>query len=192
GHTSDFYVKINNEPDRQLLKKASDIINLGNKVVILIGQGALNAGEQVVKISEKIKAPTIKAFLGKAVVPDEHPNCLGGIGMLGTSPSVEAMDEVDTLIMIGTSFPYIDYLPKPGQARGIQIDIKPERIGLCYPVEVGLVGDSNITLSRLIPLLEEKQVESVQSNFLKSMQKEMKKWMIYCYHKAIQGIDQRP
>ena len=176
GHTSDFYVKINNEPDRQLLKKASDIINLGNKVVILIGQGALNAGEQVVKISEKIKAPIIKSLLGKAVVPDEHPNCLGGIGMLGTSPSVEAMDEADTLIMIGTSFPYIDYLPKPGQARGIQIDIKPERIGLRYPVEVGLVGDSNITLSRLIPLLEEKQAESVQSNFLKSKQKEMKKW----------------
>ncbi len=153
GHTSDFYVKINNEPDRQLLKKASDIINLGNKVVILIGQGALNADEQVVKISEKIKAPIIKALLGKAVVPDEHPNCLGGIGMLGTSPSVEAMDEADTLIMIGTSFPYIDYLPKPGQTRGIQIDIKPERIGLRYPVEVGRVGDSNITLSRLIPLL---------------------------------------
>jgi pyruvate dehydrogenase (quinone)/pyruvate oxidase len=114
--------------------------------------------------------------LDKAVVPDEHPHCLGGIGMLGTSPSVEAMNEADTLIMIGTSFPYIDYLPKPGQARGIQIDIKPERIGLRYPVEVGLVGDSNMALSKLLPLLAEKQTESIQSDFLKSRQEEMKKW----------------
>jgi pyruvate dehydrogenase (quinone) len=176
GHTSDTFVNTSNTPDKQILEKAADIINSGNKVVILVGQGALDAGEQIITMSEKIKAPIIKALLGKAVVPDDHPNSLGGIGMLGTYPSVEAMEETDTLLMIGTSFPYIEYLPKPGQARGIQIDIKPERIGLRYPVEVGLTGDSNKTLLALIPLLHEKYQGSIQSQFLVSKQQSMKKW----------------
>ena len=144
--------------------------------MILVGQGALNAGEQVILLSEKIKAPVIKALLGKAVIPDDHPNSLGGIGMLGTYPSVEAMNEADTLLMIGTSFPYIEYLPKPGHARGIQIDIKSERIGLRYPVEVGLGGDSKKILLALIPLLNEKNKESIQSRFLLSKQQSMTKW----------------
>jgi pyruvate dehydrogenase (quinone)/pyruvate oxidase len=176
GHTSDAFVNINLSSDRQLLQKAAEIINSGNKVVILAGQGALIAGERLTAISEKIQAPIIKALLGKAVVPDEHPNCLGGIGMLGTSPSTEAMEEADTLFIIGSSFPYIEYLPKPGQARGIQIDIKPERIGLRYPVEVGLVGDSNRVLLELLPLLQAKGNDSIQAKFLKSKQEEMKKW----------------
>ncbi len=176
GHTSDAFVNINLSSDRQLLQKAADAINSGNKVVILAGQGALIAGERVTAISEKIQAPIIKALLGKAVVPDEHPNCLGGIGMLGTSPSTEAMEEADTLFIIGSSFPYIEYLPKPGQARGIQIDIKPERIGLRYPVDVGLVGDSNRVLLELLPLLQAKSNDSIQAKFLKSKQEEMKKW----------------
>lgn len=176
GHTSDTFVNVHLSSDKQLIQKAADVINSGNKVVILAGQGANNAGEQIIAISDKLRAPVIKALLGKAVVPDEHPNCLGGIGMLGTSPSLEAMEETDTLFMIGTSFPYIEYLPKPGQARGIQIDIKPERIGLRYPVEVGLVGDSNRILSELLPLLQPKNSDSIQSNFLKSKQEAMKKW----------------
>jgi pyruvate dehydrogenase (quinone)/pyruvate oxidase len=176
GHTSDAFVNINLSSDRQLLQKAAEVINSGNKVVILAGQGALIAGERVTIISEKIQAPIVKALLGKAVVPDEHPNCLGGIGMLGTSPSTEAMEEADTLFIIGSSFPYIEYLPKPGQARGIQIDIKPERIGLRYPVEVGLVGDSNRVLLELLPLLQAKSSDSIQAKFLKSKQEEMKKW----------------
>jgi pyruvate dehydrogenase (quinone) len=176
GHTSDAFVNINLSSDRQLLQKAAEAINSGNKVVILAGQGALIAGERLTAISEKIQAPIIKALLGKAVVPDEHPNCLGGIGMLGTSPSTEAMEEADTLFIIGSSFPYIEYLPKPGQARGIQIDIKPERIGLRYPVEVGLVGDSNRVLLELLPLLQAKSNDSIQAKFLKSKQEEMKKW----------------
>ena len=176
GHTSDAFVNINLSSDRQLLQKAAEVINSGNKVVILAGQGALIAGERLTAISEKIQAPIIKALLGKAVVPDEHPNCLGGIGMLGTSPSTEAMEEADTLFIIGSSFPYIEYLPKPGQARGIQIDIKPERIGLRYPVEVGLVGDSNRVLLELLPLLQAKGNDSIQAKFLKSKQEEMKKW----------------
>ena len=176
GHTSDTFVNVHLSSDKQLIQKAADVINSGNKVVILAGQGALNAGEQILAVSDKIKAPIIKALLGKAVVPDEHPNCLGGIGMLGTSPSLEAMEEADTLFMIGTSFPYIEYLPKPGQARGIQIDLKPERIGLRYPVDVGLVGDSNRILSELLPLLEAKNNDSINSSFLKSKQEAMKKW----------------
>jgi len=176
GHTSDAFVNINLSSDRQLIQKAAEAINSGNKVVILAGQGALIAGERLTAISEKIQAPIIKALLGKAVVPDEHPNCLGGIGMLGTSPSTEAMEEADTLFIIGSSFPYIEYLPKPGQARGIQIDIKPERIGLRYPVEVGLVGDSNRVLLELLPLLQAKGNDSIQAKFLKSKQEEMKKW----------------
>jgi pyruvate dehydrogenase (quinone)/pyruvate oxidase len=127
-------VNVNTTPDNLLLGKAADIINSGNRVVILVGQGALNASQSVKSIAEKIKAPVIKALLGKAVLPDDHPNSLGGIGMLGTYPSLQAMNESDTLLMIGTSFPYIEYLPKPGKARGVQIDIKPERIGLRYPV----------------------------------------------------------
>ncbi len=176
GHTSDMAVNVGMTPEKQLLEKAANIINLGNRVVILVGQGALNAGLQVTLISEKIKAPVIKALLGKAVIPDDHPNSLGGIGMLGTYPSVEAMNEADTLLMIGTSFPYIEYLPMPGQARGIQIDIKSERIGLRYPVEVGLGGDSNKILLGLLPLLHEKNEESIQFEFLKSKRKSMKEW----------------
>jgi pyruvate dehydrogenase (quinone)/pyruvate oxidase len=176
GHTSDTIVSVGTTPDNLLLRKAADVINSSNRVVILVGQGALNASELVISIAEKIKAPVIKALLGKAVIPDDHPNSLGGIGMLGTYPSLQAMDESDTLLMIGTSFPYIEYLPKPGKVRGIQIDIKPERIGLRYPVEVGLVGDSAKTLLALLPLLLEKNDESIQLKFLQSKQQAMKKW----------------
>jgi pyruvate dehydrogenase (quinone) len=176
GHTSDTNVNVGTTPDSLLLGKAADIINSGNRVVILVGQGALNASESVMSIAEKIKAPVIKALLGKAVIPDGHPNSLGGIGMLGTYPSLQAMNESDTLLMIGTSFPYIEYLPKPGKVRGVQIDIKPERIGLRYPVEVGLVGDSAKTLLALLPLLREKNDASIQSKFLQSKQQAMKKW----------------
>ncbi|HYZ49787.1 MAG TPA: thiamine pyrophosphate-dependent enzyme, partial [Nitrososphaeraceae archaeon] len=141
---------------------------------ILVGQGALNAGEEVIEVAKKIRAPVAKALLGKAVIPDDHPNSIGGIGLLGTEPTVDAMNEADTLFMVGTSFPYIDYLPKPGQARGIQIDINAEKIGLRYPIQVGLVGDSKRILSALIPLLTNK--EKATPDFLGSKQEAMKKW----------------
>ena len=98
-------------------------------------------------------APVVKALLGKAVVPDNSPYSLGGIGLLGTEPASDAMDQADTLLMVGTSFPYIDYLPKPGQAKGIQIDILPEKIGMRYPVDIGLVGDAKLTLTDFTPSL---------------------------------------
>ena len=176
GHTSDAYVDMGITPTSELIQKAADIINSGDKVVILIGQGGLNATDNVTALSEKVHAPIVKALLGKATVADDHPNCLGGIGMLGTTPSLEAMEEADTILMIGTSFPYIEYLPTPGQARGIQIDIKPERIGLRYPIEVGLIGDSNKILSILLPFLKQKSDHTIAFDFLQSKQESMKRW----------------
>ncbi len=116
-----------------------------------MGQGALGAGNEVLAVAEKLCAPVVKALLGKAAIPDDNQHSLGGLGLLGTEPSSDAMSDADTLLMVGTSFPYIEYLPKPGQARGIQIDIKPEKIGLRYPVEIGLVGDSRLALAALLP-----------------------------------------
>ena len=174
GHTSDSFVTSAFLPDRRWLEQAAEIINGGNKVVILVGQGALNAGDEVSAIAEKLGAPVVKALLGKAVIPDDHPNSIGGLGLLGTEPASDAMSEADVLLMVGTSFPYIDYLPEPGQARGIQIDIKPERIGLRYPIEVGLVGDSKSILSELLPLLRKKD----NQDFLHSKQQAMKKWLV--------------
>src|SRR5919199_951889 len=171
GHTSDIFAA-SIIPDRSLLEKAAKILNSGERIVMLVGQGCLGAEDEVIAVAEKLSAPIVKALLGKAVVPDEHPYCIGGLGLLGTEPATDAMAEADTLLMVGTSFPYIKYLPKPGQAKGIQIDIKQEKIGIRYPVEVGLVGDSKLTLSALLPLLRSKS----NSEFLKSKQDAMKNW----------------
>ena len=173
GHTSDFYANIT-VPDRGLLEDVANILNSGRKIVLLVGQGALSAGDEVIQVAEKLEAPVVKALLGKAVIPDYHPVCIGGLGLLGTEPATDAMNEADTLLMVGTSFPYIDYLPKPGQARGIQIDIKPNNIGLRYPVEIGLVGDSKLVLSELLPLLQQRS--ETERGFLKSKQDAMVDW----------------
>jgi pyruvate dehydrogenase (quinone) len=170
-HTSDVY-SAETIPSRSLIEKAAQILNTGNRVVILVGQGALGAGEEVIAVAEKLGAPIVKALLGKAVIPDDSPYSMGGVGLLGTTPSSDAMSEADTLLMVGTSFPYVEYLPKPGQARGIQIDIKPEKIGLRYPVEIGLVGDSKLVLSALLPILNQKD----NLEFLKSKQHAVKNW----------------
>ena len=178
GHTSDISVSPTS-PDIKLIEKTTEILNDGKKIVILVGQGALLSSDEVIAAAEKLNAPIVKAMLGKAVIPDDHPYSLGGIGILGTEPSSDAMAECDTLFMIGTSFPYIEYLPKPGQAIGIQIDIKPEKIGLRYPVRIGLIGDSKKVLSELLPLLRDrtKENDNEQSvQFLKSKQNAMKKW----------------
>src|SRR5579862_2740798 len=159
-------------PDDHDLERAAQVLNAGKKIAILAGAGALDATEEVIQISEKLGAPVIKPLLGKAVVPDEDPHTTGGIGLLGTRPSQEALEQCDTLLMIGTSFPYMEFLPKPGQARGVQIDLDPARIALRYPVEVGLVGDSKRTLEKLLPLLDYKQERS----FLKQAQEGMTEW----------------
>ncbi len=159
-------------PDEQDLGRAAEVLNAGQKIAILAGAGALDAGDEVIAASEKLGAPVIKPLLGKAVVPDDDPHTTGGIGLLGTKPSQEALEECDTLFMIGTSFPYMEFLPKPGKARGVQVDLDPARIGLRYPAEVGLVGDSKRTLQKLLPLLNYKEDRS----FLTQAQKGMKEW----------------
>jgi pyruvate dehydrogenase (quinone) len=154
------------------LRDAAKILNEGTKPVILIGQGAKRAGKEVLEIAELLGAPIVKALLGKEVVPDDHPLTTGGLGLLGTTPSQEAMESADTILIVGSSFPYMEYLPKPGDARGVQIDDKADRIGLRFPVEIGLVGDAKPTLSALIPLIERKKDRS----FLETAQKGMEAW----------------
>jgi pyruvate dehydrogenase (quinone)/pyruvate oxidase len=173
GHTSDVFTTAV-VPDRPLLEKAAKILDSGERIVMLVGQGCLGAEDEVIAVAEKLGAPIVKALLGKAVVPDDHPYCIGGLGLLGTEPATDAMAEADILLMVGTSFPYIEYLPQPGQARGIQIDIKSEKIGLRFPVEVGLIGDAKLTLSALLYLL--RQRPEGEKKFLKSKQTAMQDW----------------
>jgi len=171
-HTSDVYARSARLPHHADLKKAAEILNAGKKVAILAGRGALNATDELEKAAETLGAPIVKALLGKAAVPDDSPYTTGSIGLLGTKPSQEVFEDCDTLLMVGSSFPYLEYMPKPGQARGVQIDLDPKRIGLRYPVEVGLVGDSRNTLSELIPLLRRNEDRS----FLQAAQAGMKDW----------------
>ncbi|CAG4894814.1 thiamine pyrophosphate-requiring protein [Paraburkholderia saeva] len=138
------------------LQQAADLLNAGRKVAILVGAGALNATDEVIAVAEKLGAGVAKALLGKAVLPDDLPWVTGSIGLLGTKPSYDLMNECDTLLMIGSGFPYAEFLPKEGAARGVQIDIKADMLSLRYPMEVNLVGDSAETLRALLPLLEEK------------------------------------
>jgi pyruvate dehydrogenase (quinone)/pyruvate oxidase len=172
-HTSDIRAKSAQLPREADLQQAAEVLNAGKKIVILAGRGALRAGDQLEQLAEVLGAPIIKAMLGKAAVPDRSPYTTGGIGLTGTKPSQEAMEECDTLLMIGTSFPYMEFLPKPDQARGVQIDIDPMRIGLRYPVEVGLVGDSVRTLQALMPLLKRNE----HRHFLEKAQSGMKDWL---------------
>ena len=159
-------------PNDTDLAQAADILNNGKKVVILAGRGALGAGTELEQIAEVLGAPIVKPLLGKAAVPDDSPYTTGGIGLLGTRPSQEAVEACDTLLMVGTSFPYIEFLPKPDQARAVQIELDPIRIGLRYPVEVGLAGDSRRTLQALMPMLQRHDDRS----FLEKAQHGMEKW----------------
>jgi pyruvate dehydrogenase (quinone) len=138
------------------LQQAADVLNAGKKVAILVGAGALRATDEVIAVAEKLGAGVAKALLGKAVLPDDLPWVTGSIGLLGTKPSYDLMMECDTLLMIGSGFPYAEFLPKEGAARGVQIDLQADMLSLRYPMEVNLVGDSVETLRALLPLLEEK------------------------------------
>jgi len=141
-------------PGADDLQHAADIMNAGERVAILAGAGALHAGPEVIEVAERLGAGIAKALLGKAAVPDELPYVTGAIGLLGTQPSWELMERCDTLLMVGSSFPYSEYLPAEGRARGVQIDIDGRRLGLRYPMELNLVGDSALTLRALLPLLK--------------------------------------
>ncbi len=160
------------------LQRAADVLNAGRKVAILVGAGALGATDEVIAVAEKLGAGVAKALLGKAALPDDLPFVTGSIGLLGTEPSYKLMTGCDTLLMIGSGFPYAEFLPKEGAARGVQIDIKPDMLSLRYPMEVNLVGDSAETLRLLLPLLQQKtdrawreDIESWNADWWKKLEK---------------------
>ena len=170
-HSGDWSVPSSAKPAQALFQEAADVINAGSNVTIFVGRGALSCREEVAQLAETVGGPVVKALLGKAVLPDRSPYTTGGLGLLGTAPSVDAMEECDTLIMIGTSYPYMEFLPKPGQAKCVQIEIDPTRVGLRHQVDVGLIGDAKTILATLLPLLKKKH-----NKFLKKAQERMKSW----------------
>ncbi|WP_250491047.1 thiamine pyrophosphate-requiring protein [Caballeronia sp. INML2] len=153
-HSGVGYRKPKTMPYPDDLQRAAEVLNAGKKVAILVGAGALDATDEVMAVAEKLGAGVAKALLGKAVLPDDLPYVTGSIGLLGTEPSYKLMTECDTLLMIGSGFPYSEFLPKEGAARGVQIDIKADMLSIRYPMEVNLVGDSAETLRALLPLLQ--------------------------------------
>ncbi|RQS63196.1 thiamine pyrophosphate-requiring protein [Burkholderia sp. Bp8984] len=138
------------------LQRAADVLNAGKRVAMLVGAGALRATDEVIAVADRLGAGAAKALLGKAALPDDLPWVTGAIGLLGTRPSYELMSECDTLLVVGSGFPYSEFLPKEGEARGVQIDLKADMLSLRYPMEVNLVGDSAETLRALLPLLKER------------------------------------
>jgi len=172
GHTSDMWRPPIVVPRADDLRAAADVLNAGKKTVILAGQGALGATDELEQLAELMAAPIVKPLLGKATVPDDSPYTTGGIGLLGTAPSEDAMEQADTLLMVGTSFPYMEYYPKHERCRGVQIDRDATRIGLRFPVEVGLCGDAKATLQAMLPLVARRADRS----FLERAQAGMKDW----------------
>jgi pyruvate dehydrogenase (quinone) len=154
------------------LERAAAVLNQGTDVVMLVGAGALGARDEVLQVADLLGSPIVKTLPGKAVVPDDHPLATGGIGLLGTRPSEEAMEGAKTLFMVGTNFPYTKHLPGPDQVRTVQVDVDPVRAGNRMPTEVPLVGDAGETLQALLPLLERKE----DRGFLERAQQNMAKW----------------
>ncbi|MFN7994845.1 MAG: thiamine pyrophosphate-binding protein [Bryobacteraceae bacterium] len=171
-HSADRFAATYAVPPTVTLNAAAELINQGSKVAILAGRGALGARDELLQLADTAAAPIVKALLGKAAVPDQSPYTTGGLGLLGTSPSQDVMQECDTLIIAGSSFPYIEFYPKPGQAKTIQIDTSPARIGLRHPVDIGLIGDCGTVLRALLPLIRKKN----DRGFLTKAQGRMEKW----------------
>jgi pyruvate dehydrogenase (quinone) len=156
------------------IARAAEVLNAGERVAILAGAGALGASDEVLRVAEILKAGIAKALLGKAVVPDDIAHVTGSIGLLGTRATYEMMNECDTLLVVGSSFPYVEFLPEEGAARGVQIDIDGRMLGLRYPMEVNLQGDSAETLRLLMPLLERKEGRSIA--WRERIEKNVRKW----------------
>jgi pyruvate dehydrogenase (quinone)/pyruvate oxidase len=171
-HVSDMMVRSGQLPSDDQLARAASILNSGKKTAILAGQGAIGAGDRLTAVAERLGAPVIKPLLGKGALPDDSPYATGGIGLLGTKPSQEALEACDTLLIVGSSFPYIEFYPRPGDARAVQIDLDPQCIGLRFPVEAGLVGDSAKVLDVLLPRLDYREDRS----FLEDAQEGMREW----------------
>ncbi|MDF9797096.1 pyruvate dehydrogenase (quinone) [Catalinimonas alkaloidigena] len=180
GHTSPRMLPSDDE-----LRRAAEVLNDGKKVAMLIGAGAMGAAEEVKEVAELLGAGVAKALLGRAALPDDLPYVTGSIGLLGTKPSWELMNECDTLLMIGSGFPYSEFLPDEGQARGVQIDISGRMLSLRYPMEVNLQGDSKETLKALIPYLKRKADRSWQEKLIE----EIKDWWKVLEARAMNDAD---
>ena len=170
-HTGVGYAGPAKLPEESLLRDAAEVLNSGNKVAMLVGAGALEATDEVIAVAERLQAGVAKALLGKAALPDDLPFVTGSIGLLGTKPSWDLMKGCDTFLMVGSAFPYSEFLPKPGDARGVQIDIDGSRLSLRYPMEVNMVGDSAVTLRALLPMLTQKKELSWRRGIESGLQK---------------------
>jgi pyruvate dehydrogenase (quinone) len=184
-HTGTGYAFSAPLPSEAHLREAAAVLNAGKKVAMLVGAGALQATDEVIAVADMLQAGVAKALLGKAAVPDDLPFVTGGIGLLGTEPSWTMMQNCDTLLMVGSAFPYSEFLPKPGSARGVQIDIDPAMVSLRYPMEVNLIGDSATTLRALLPLLEQKPAD----RWREGIEKNVAGWWKTLEDRAMQPAD---
>ena len=184
-HTGVGYPGESRLPDMDSLRRAAEILNQGKKVAMLVGAGCLSATDEVIGVAERLNAGIAKALLGKAAVPDELPYVTGSLGLLGTKPSWDLMQECDTLLMVGSAFPYSEFLPKPGSARGVQIDIDGANVSLRYPMEFSLVGDSALTLRALLPLLE----QNTNAGWRQTIEKNVASWWETLKDRAISSAD---
>ena len=172
-------------PARADLEQAAAILNAGEKVAILVGRGARHATTEVMALAEKLGAGVAKALLGRTVLDDSLPYCTGSIGLLGTKPSWTLMNECDTLLMVGSSFPYSEFLPEPGRARGVQIDLDGRMLNIRYPMEVGLIGDAKSTIEELLPLLQPK----TDTSWRAQIEEEVAEWWRLIEDRAMQDAD---
>ena len=184
-HTGVGYAGPAQLPNGALLRQAADVLNAGKKVAILVGAGALGATDEVIEVAQKLQAGVAKALLGKAVLPDDLPWVTGALGLLGTKPSWDLMKGCDTFFMIGSAFPYSEFLPDPGDARGVQIDIDGTRLSLRYPMEVSMVGDSAVTLQALLPLLNQKPTD----RWRKGIESGVAEWWKTLEERAMESAD---
>src|SRR6185437_3148432 len=181
-HSGIGFSKPRTVPYERDLKRAADVLNAGKKVAVLVGAGALGATDEVIAVADKLGAGAAKALLGKGALPDDLPWVTGSIGYLGTEPSYELMMECDTLLMVGSGFPYSEFLPKEGDARGVQIDIDPSMLSIRYPAEVNLHGDAAETLRLLTPMLQQK----ADRGWREHIEKHVASWWKTAEHRALQ------
>jgi pyruvate dehydrogenase (quinone)/pyruvate oxidase len=172
GHSAVTAIDGRRVPPRARLEQAARLLSQASRPVLFIGAGARGAGQEVEQVAERLGAPIVKAMLGKDAVPDDHPHCLGGYALVGTRPAQNALKGCDAILIVGSSSPYIEFLPSPGSAAGVQIDDRAERIGMRYPADVGLCGDAQLTLQELLPLLD----SGSDGSFLAQAQAEMEDW----------------
>jgi pyruvate dehydrogenase (quinone) len=184
-HSSPGWSAPRSVPQESDLRRAAEIVNEGEKVAILVGQGAKGATEEVMQIADKLGAGVAKALLGRTVLDDTLPYCTGSIGLLGTKPSWTLMNEADTLLMVGSSFPYSEFLPDPQKARGVQVDIDGRMLNIRFPMEVGLVGDAKATLQELIPLVRHKS----DRGWREQIEAEVSDWWQLVEDRAMQDAD---